>query len=116
MVEDDHALRTSCLLQQLLDLLVMPAPDLLLVHELRLRAHMARELEAVHVEAELGLAPARVMHDDRARVVAEVVLRLAGRRGEVDVAVRRLVARRGEVVERGGDVVRGEDGGDGHCC
>lgn len=78
MVEDDHFLRPRYVLEQLLDLLVILAPDLLLVHELLLGANMARELEAVHVEAELILASARVVDDDRAWVVAEVVLGRAG--------------------------------------
>lgn len=116
MVKDDHFLRPRHVLEQLLDLLVILAPDLLLVHELLLGANMARELEAVHVEAELILASARVVDDNGARVVAEVVLRLPGGRSEVDVAVGCFVAGRSVVVKRGGDVVRGEDGGDGHCC
>ena len=54
------------------------------------------------------LAPPRVADEHRARVVAEVVLGHAGRRGEVDVPVGLGggVPEGGVVVERCGDVVR----------
>ncbi len=107
MVEDEHPLRTRNSLEQLLHLLIIHPFDPLLIHELRLRTRMPHELKPVLVEGELVLAPARVVHDDGALVFAEIVLGLAGGRGEVDVAVRFLgrVTERCVVVERRGDVV-----------
>lgn len=116
MVEDEDALRARDLLQQLLDLLVVLRLDALLVVEFGLLTRGLHELEPRGVEREFVLAPARVVDDHGARVLPDVRAQLAlGRRLHVGVGTLRGVVGRGVVVERRRDVVRGQDGGGGHC-
>ena len=112
MVEDVHALRACHLLQDALDLGVVLRLDDFVVCEVLLDARPVHVLEAVLVERELGLATAHVVHEGWLGVRPDVGGGLA--LGRNDVAVRRLVGERLEVVQRGRDVAGSEDCSGGH--
>ena len=112
VVEDEHALRPNDLLQQPLDLRIIPLLDHLVIREVLLDARPMHPLEPVLVERELGLAPAHVVHDRGVRLAADVRLRLA--LDGVGVRVRGLVVERLVVVEGRRDVAGRENCGGRH--
>ena len=90
VVKNDYPRGASQLLDELDGFRVVLFLYNLVVLERLVLCRAAEVLEASGVEGELVFAPACVVYDDRTRIVSQVVLGLAGGRGEVYVSVRLL--------------------------